>query len=64
MGLLISDEYNAIWVAIDRLIKERYYVACSNIDEGITVEKTVNMLLKEVFRLYSLPVSIVSDRGF
>ncbi len=62
-GLPESDGYNAIWTIIDRLSKERHYVPTTATDEGTSSEATVEMLIKEVFRLHGLPASIVSDRG-
>ena len=62
-GLPWLEGFNAINVIIDRLIKERYYVPCVSGEDGTTSEATVLILLKEVFRLYGLPFSIISDRG-
>ncbi len=62
-GLPISDGYNAIWTIIDRLTKERHYIPTVATDDGTSAEATVEMLIKEVFRLHGLPASIVSDRG-
>ena len=63
VGLPDSEGHNAILVVIDRLTKERHYIPCTATDEGTSVESTVDMLIREVFRLHGLPASIVSDRG-
>ena len=61
----LSDSYgyNAILTVICRLSKERHYIPCTTDDEGITAEKTAEMLLQWVYRTHSLPSFIVSDRG-
>jgi len=41
-----SSEYNAILMIICRLSKERHYISCITDDEGITVEKTAEMLIQ------------------
>ena len=47
----------------DRLIKERYYILYFAGEDGTSAEAIVDILIKEVFRLYGLPASIISDRG-
>ena len=63
MRLSKSDKYNAIFVIIDRLIKKRYYILYIAIKEGISIKNIINILIKKVFRLYSLLVSIILNRG-
>ena len=53
--------YDVIWAIIDRLTKERYYILCTNDDYKTSSEHTVEMLIKEIFRIYGLPTSIVSN---
>ena len=48
---------------MDRLTKKRYYVPCIDDNYDTSSKYTVEMLIKEVFRIYGLSVSIVSDRG-
>ena len=57
------DGRNAILTVIDRLLKEYYYIAYTASDEGTSTKSTTKLLIKGVFRLYSLPNTIVSDRG-
>lgn len=45
------------------MTKERHYVSCRVFDEGTTAEVTVDILIKEVFRIHGLSFSAVSDRG-
>jgi len=61
-GLPDSYGYNAILTVICRLSKERHYIPCTTDDEGITAEKTAEMLLQWIYRTHGLPSSIVSDR--
>ncbi len=41
-----SYDYNAILTVICRLSKERHYISCITDDEGITAEKTAEMLIQ------------------
>ena len=63
IDLSTFEEYNAILVFIDRYIKERYYILYTIDKKGIFAKNIVYILLKEVFRLYGLPVLIILDRG-
>ena len=51
-----------IWVIIDRLIKERYYVSCTTENNDTFIKNTIEMLIKKVLRLYKLSTSIMFDR--
>ncbi len=56
-----SYDYNAILTVICRLSKERHYISCITDDEGITVEKTAEMLLQWIYWTHDLPSFIVFD---
>ena len=62
IGLSTSEGYNAILIFIDRYIKERYYIPYTIGEKGTFAENIVYILLKEVFRLHSLPALIISDQ--
>ena len=62
-GLPEVDGRNAILTVIDRLSKERHYIACTASEEGTSAEATAGLLVEGVFRLHGLPDSMVSDRG-
>ena len=62
-GLPDVNGRNAILTVIDRLSKERHYIACTASEEGTSAEATAGLLIEGVFRLHGLPDSIVSDRG-
>ena len=58
--LLLAQEYNSILVVVDRLTKMVYFIS--------TMEKTLVEGLAQLFRdnmwkLHSLPKSIISDQG-
>ena len=63
IGLPLSEGKNVILTVICRLTKERHYISCSTDDEGITAEKTAELMLQWIYRIHGLPDSIVSDRG-
>ena len=63
IGLSLSSGHDAICVIVDRLTKERHYVACTASDNGTSVTALIDIMVSWVFRLHGLPASIVSDRG-
>jgi len=63
VGLPESDGCNAILVVVDRLSKERHYIACTDKDNGTSAENTARLLMEHVWKYHGLPTSIISDRG-
>jgi hypothetical protein len=55
-----SRGHDVIWVVVDRLTKIRHFVPCST---AIDAEGLANLCMTDIFRLHSLPDTIVSDRG-
>ena len=53
-------EFDTIMVTIDRLTKERYYSPCNSTINATDLGK---IFLRDIWRLYGLPNSIVLDRG-
>ena len=51
--------YDAIWVIVDRLTKLAHFLPMKNND---SIEKLAELYVKEIVRLHSMLVSIVSDR--
>ncbi len=62
--LSLSKDYNVICTIIYRLIKKHHYVLCHWKDDDISVEKTVWIMLWNVYWLHDLSSSIVSNRDF
>ena len=60
-GLPVSEGFNTIYTIVDRLSKEYYYTLYIAIDRGISIEATADILIRYIFRLYSLPESIISN---
>ena len=58
--LLIVGGKNAILVVCDRLSKMAHFVATM---EGTSVERLARLFQNNIWKLYGLPESIVSDRG-
>ena len=54
-----EQNYDTIWVIIDRLTKSAHLLPVKNND---SVEKLVELYVKEIVRLHGTPISIVSDR--
>lgn len=54
-----KTNHDAIWEIIDRLTKSAHFIP---INERYTVEKLVDIYLKEIVVRHGVPVSIVSDR--
>ena len=63
VGLPQFEGYNAIFVVVNRLTKERYYILYIITNKGTLVENTIEILINEVFRLYKLLILIISNRG-
>ena len=51
--------HNAIIVYMDRLIKIRHFISIIN---KIIAESIINLFIRNVYKLYSFPNIIVSDR--
>ena len=50
---------DAVWVIVDRLAKSAHFLA---VRMTFTVERFYRLYIREIIRLYGVPVSIVSDR--
>ena len=53
-----SEGYDSIWVIVDRMTKSAYFSPVKTTDP---VKKLARLYLKEIVRLYRVPVSIVSN---
>ena len=52
--------HDVVWVIIDRLTKAAHFLP---IKVSYSLDKLVETYIREVVRLYGVPLSIVSDRG-
>lgn len=50
-------------MVIDHLIKERHYIPYTTDNNGTTAEVITYLLLNNVWKLYSLPLLLISDQG-
>ena len=55
--------YDAIFIVIDQLSKERHYISCSEEDERTSVEATADLFLWDIWFKHGLPINMTSDRG-
>ena len=60
VGLPWSEGYDAIWVVVDKLTKQRHLVPCGSNEDA---EDLADLFLKWVFQLHGLPEIITSDDG-
>ena len=63
-SLLDSEDYNAILIVIDTLLKERHYILCSTSDKEIFVKVTINLLVRKMFKIHELSSFIILNREF
>ena len=60
VGLPWSEGFNAIWVVVDRLTKQRHLIPCRG---DVDAKDLADLFLQWIFRLHGLPETIISDRG-
>ena len=53
------QRHDAIWVIVDRLTKSAHFLV---VRMTFTLERFFRLYIREIVRLYGVPVSIVSDR--
>ena len=54
-----SRGHDAVWVIVDRHIKSAHFLT---VRMTFTLEEFCRLYIREIIRLYGVPVSIVSDR--
>lgn len=62
-GLPTDKGYNAVLIVVDQLTKERCYISYTTEEHDITAEVTTYLLLKNVWKLHDLLLSLTSDQG-
>jgi len=55
-----SNDYNAICVIVDRLIKRAHFIPINN---WFSSKDMAQLLYDKVYPLHGLPLQIISDRG-
>jgi hypothetical protein len=58
----IQNEFNAILMIIDRLIKMHHYVLCTAEEDDTSAEETTKLLINNVWKLHELSSTIVLNR--
>jgi hypothetical protein len=58
----IKNDFNAILMMINRLIKMYHYVFCTAKEDETFAEKTIKLLINHVWKLHKLSSIIISDR--
>jgi hypothetical protein len=60
--LSLNDLYNAILMIVCRLNKMHHYISYFSEDDDISAEKTIKMLLTNVWKMHEFSIIIISDR--
>ena len=58
--LRMPSRHEVVWVIVDRLTKSAHFIP---LRVGCSLEKLANVYVREIVRLHSMPVEIVSDRN-
>ena len=54
-----QQRHDAVWVIVDRFTKSAHFLA---VRMTFSLERFCRLYIREILRLYGVPVSIVSDR--
>ena len=54
-----QQRHDAVWEIVDRLTKSAHFLA---VQMTFTLERFCRLYIREIVRLYGVPVSIVSNR--
>jgi hypothetical protein len=57
-----EEEFNVIFMIINRLTKMHHYVSCMTTEENTSTEEIVRLLINHVWKLHELSSIIVSNR--
>ena len=57
----MSEKYNVIYIIIDRLFKERYYILCHSNEKDISTKEVIKSILWNIYYLPKLLSFIISD---
>ena len=56
---LTGRKHDSVWVMVDRLTKSAHFLP---VRTDYSLDKLVELYIKEIVRLHGIPVSIISDR--
>ena len=56
---LIGRKHDFVWVVVDRLTKSAHFL---QVRADYSLNKLVELYIKEIFQLHGIPASIISDR--
>ena len=56
---LIGRKHDSVWVVMDRLTKSTHFIP---VRTDYSLNKLVELYIKEIVRLHGIPISIISDR--
>jgi hypothetical protein len=57
-----KNDFNAILMTVNRLTKMHHYISCVAVEEDISAEEIVRLLISHVWKLHELSSTIISDR--
>jgi hypothetical protein len=63
ISLPLSESKNVIFVVVNRLIKEYYFIPCFAREKGISAKETTRMIICYIYLLYRQYESAVLDQG-
>ena len=56
---LIGRMHDSVWVVVDRLTKSAHFLPMRT---DYSLDKLIELYIKEIVRLHGIPISIISDR--
>ena len=56
---LTRTKHDAVWIIVDRLTKSTHFLP---VRTDYTLDRLVELYIREIVRLHGVPVSIISDR--
>ena len=60
VGLPVTGrKYDSVWVVVDRLTKSAHFLP---VRTDYSLDKLVELDIREIVRLHGIPISIISDR--
>ena len=60
MDLPLSNDFDSIFVVIDRFTKTAHFIPCNKI---VTGEEIAKLFINNIYKYHGLPDDIISDRG-